>query len=67
MDRSSDLVMRLTGANATDGMFDLVFSRKEGTPRYPYDLILLSCECVDSRISEQDALLICCGWTSLWL
>ena len=30
MERSSELVMRLTGANATDGMLDLVFSRNEG-------------------------------------
>ena len=36
MTRSSEVVMRLNGSDATDGMFDLVFSRPQGTilPRF---------------------------------
>ncbi len=30
MTRSSEVVMRLNGCDATDGMFDLVFSRPQG-------------------------------------
>ena len=30
MTRSSEVVMRLNGLDATDGMFDLVFSRPQG-------------------------------------
>ena len=33
MERCSELVMRLNGAEATDGMFDLVFGRNQG--EYP--------------------------------
>ncbi len=32
MTRSSEVVMRLNGCDATDGMFDLVFSRPQGDP-----------------------------------
>ena len=32
MTRSSEVVMRLNGCDATDGMFDLVFSRPQGQP-----------------------------------
>ena len=30
MERSAELVMRLNGSEATDGMFDLVFGRNQG-------------------------------------
>ena len=30
MEKCSELVMRLNGAEATDGMFDLVFGRNQG-------------------------------------
>jgi hypothetical protein len=30
MERCSELVMQLNGAEATDGMFDLVFGRNQG-------------------------------------
>ena len=35
MTRSSEVVMRLNGCDATDGMFDLVFSRPQGDPPTP--------------------------------
>ena len=35
MTRSSEVVMRLNGCDATDGMFDLVFSRPQGQPPPP--------------------------------
>lgn len=39
MTRSSEVVMRLNGLDATDGMFDLVFSRPQG------DNLLHPCLC----------------------
>ena len=35
MTRSSEVVMRLNGCDATDGMFDLVFSRPQGDQPTP--------------------------------
>jgi len=35
MERCSELVMRLNGAEATDGMFDLVFGRNQGKHLHP--------------------------------
>lgn len=32
MQQSSDLVLKLHGVDAEDGMFDLVFNRAEGSP-----------------------------------
>lgn len=60
MTRSSEVVMRLNGCDATDGMFDLVFSRPQGqlltlTFLLQYNL-LLTCSslqpiCVHRRVS----------------
>ncbi len=41
MTRSSEVVMRLNGCDATDGMFDLVFSRPQGEQPTPNQ-----CQCV---------------------
>lgn len=42
MEKCSELVMRLHGSEATDGMFDLVFGRNPGELlKFIYDLVSL--------------------------
>ena len=43
MVRSSEVVMRLNGLDATDGMFDLVFSRPQGTASDCGGSLAMSC------------------------
>ena len=45
MTRSSEVVMRLNGCDATDGMFDLVFSRPQGDyALLPFKHCICSCQ-----------------------
>ncbi len=43
MTRSSEVVMRLNGCDAKDGMFDLVFSRPQGDSPTPNPYLCICC------------------------
>lgn len=53
MTRSSEVVMRLNGLDATDGMFDLVFSRPQGeTFHYARSRRIDTCDGVRAAVSK---------------